>query len=602
MRRGHLITPFGVGALSVTPTGVSVITSCLDAWYLTRDGRPYGNDAERLGVQDWRLQKRLNVKQLRLPPTSDSNIPNATKKSSPFIPVLRFPSWHVCESCNLMERHSLYLSGIAKCRTCKNKRLTQVPWVIICESGHLDDFPWVDWTHKAINSGCKGMLSLKSTLKGQWVSCSGCGARRSMNSVLGENGFASQLEKGKNFECTGNRPWANDRESCQLTPRAVLRTASNVYFPVIETSLYIPKEGSGANSNLLEFFEKSPYWRIRLEAYFESEIPLTVQKIRHMDKASEDFKPYTDAEIDLVLEELSPTPEVQIEESLENIPSWRLRELELISSELVNDSYLQVRKPKIYPEIFNISHIRRIDTLCETRALRGFTRGNSHELDLDEGKKMLHSLDSKSQDHWLPAFQIHGEGIYLELDRAAVIKWKSQENVEKRVENLLSRVASGTTRGSLICENLDAGYLLTHTLSHLLIREMVFESGYSTSSLRERIYVDSTSGMERYGFLIYTAAGDAEGTMGGLVSLSEGADFETLFSQTLESAEWCSTDPICLELGGSHGQGPENCNLAACHACALLPETTCEDMNKFLDRGLMIGTPSDPSLGFFNNP
>jgi hypothetical protein len=108
--------------------------------------------------------------------------------------------------------------------------------------------------------------------------------------------------------------------------------------------------------------------------------------------------------------------------------------------------------------------------------------------------------------------------------------------------------------------------------------------------------------MERYGFLIYTAAGDAEGTMGGLVSLSEGADFETLFSQTLESAEWCSTDPICLELGGSHGQGPENCNLAACHACALLPETTCEDMNKFLDRGLMIGTPSDPSLGFFNNP
>jgi hypothetical protein len=88
--------------------------------------------------------------------------------------------------------------------------------------------------------------------------------------------------------------------------------------------------------------------------------------------------------------------------------------------------------------------------------------------------------------------------------------------------------------------------------------------------------------------------------MGGLVSLAEGESFNTLFSNAIESARWCSTDPICLELGGK-GQGPDLCNLAACHACALLPETACEDMNKFLDRALLIGTPDIAELGYFNN-
>jgi hypothetical protein len=97
---------------------------------------------------------------------------------------------------------------------------------------------------------------------------------------------------------------------------------------------------------------------------------------------------------------------------------------------------------------------------------------------------------------------------------------------------------------------------------------------------------------------MYTAAGDSEGTMGGLVSLAEGDAFRMLFNNAIEAARWCSTDPICLELGGK-GQGPDLCNLAACHACALLPETSCEDMNKFLDRGLLIGTPDLPTLGFF---
>jgi hypothetical protein len=52
---------------------------------------------------------------------------------------------------------------------------------------------------------------------------------------------------------------------------------------------------------------------------------------------------------------------------------------------------------------------------------------------------------------------------------------------------------------------------------------------------------------------------------------------------------------------GEHGQGPDSCNLAACHGCALLLGPSCEEFNRFLDRGLVIGTFTDPHLGFFSD-
>jgi hypothetical protein len=99
------------------------------------------------------------------------------------------------------------------------------------------------------------------------------------------------------------------------------------------------------------------------------------------------------------------------------------------------------------------------------------------------------------------------------------------------------------------------------------------------------------------GILIYTASGDSEGTMGGLVRQGKEGNLENIFVRALKNSIWCSSDPICIE---SKGQGPGSCNLAACHGCALLPETSCEKGNKLLDRGLVIGTPANRSLGFFS--
>ena len=71
-----------------------------------------------------------------------------------------------------------------------------------------------------------------------------------------------------------------------------------------------------------------------------------------------------------------------------------------------------------------------------------------------------------------------------------------------------------------------------------------------------------------------------------------------ILRNAITNARWCSSDPVCMD---SHGQGPDSCNLAACHSCALLPETACEEFNRFLDRGLVAGTLDNPGLGFFSS-
>ena len=97
------------------------------------------------------------------------------------------------------------------------------------------------------------------------------------------------------------------------------------------------------------------------------------------------------------------------------------------------------------------------------------------------------------------------------------------------------------------------------------------------------------------GLLIYTADGDSEGTMGGLVRMGENGIIETVFENAINTSRWCAADPVCTEIGKRDGQGLEKINLAACHNCCLLAETSCEEFNRLLDRGVLI----DKEFGFF---
>lgn len=620
MRRAHLISPFGVGALSTMVNGVTVITASLDTWFYDLNGNYLA--PQELEIQDWRLHKKLNVSELRLPPRShkqegrerygQSQLPTS------FVPVLRFPTWNVCQFCDTLTQLKPSFSGEAICQNleCKSKNIFQVSFVVACENGHLDDFPWRIWVHRGGIPDCGGVLKLTSTVGGtlasQWVSCTGCNAKkRNLQSILGFQTISDGSQKSNlskqlsdslgDYTCTGGRPWANEFESCNAYPVALLRTSSNVYFPIVESSIFIPQSTNFPNPSLLELLNK-PSWRIIIQTVRMTmqtmgiQSPLTPQLLRAQGAGQNELRTYTDSEIEIVLQEL--LPQELSEPELDN-SDGRISEFQLFCRESVPHAFLKVARPINESKIGGIVNLRRIDSLCETRVLRGFTRISSNALSLQDGKKLLKSNRGQNQISWLPAYQVRGEGIFFELDPKAVHEWQGINEVSLRVSSTLRRVASGNIRPSNVTDSVDAGYFLIHSLSHLLIRQLVFQSGYGTASLRERLYVDKTGTTPRYGVLIYTATGDSEGTMGGLVSLAEGDSFRMLFNSALESARWCSTDPICLELGVT-GQGPDLCNLAACHACALLPETSCEDMNKFLDRGLVIGTPDFPMIGYFN--
>jgi len=141
---------------------------------------------------------------------------------------------------------------------------------------------------------------------------------------------------------------------------------------------------------------------------------------------------------------------------------------------------------------------------------------------------------------------------------------------------------------------MTARFMLIHTLSHSLINQWAIDCGYPAASLKERLYVDE----DMAGILIYTTASDSAGSLGGVIAQARPDKLDNTLRQALTKAHWCSNDPLCIETLG----GVESVNLGACHACALLPEVSCDDkiMNGFLDRGLLVRTYSTENTGFFD--
>ena len=168
------------------------------------------------------------------------------------------------------------------------------------------------------------------------------------------------------------------------------------------------------------------------------------------------------------------------------------------------------------------------------------------------------------------------------------------KQVGKRYINMRNRMPFDIANGMF-----SEQYVLLHTISHLLIRQLAYSCGYNTTSLKEKIYSTyEDDDFEMYGILIYTAANDSDGSLGGLVREGKTQHLENLFDEMLQSAYWCSNDPICIE---SESQGFNSLNYAACHACTLLPETSCVSRNCLLDRAAVVGKPDDRSMAFFKD-
>jgi len=246
-----------------------------------------------------------------------------------------------------------------------------------------------------------------------------------------------------------------------------------------------------------------------------------------------------------------------------------------------------------------VRSVQRVDRLRLVRVLRGFSR-------ITREPEGMVPVDITKELKWLPAVEYYGEGVFIEFDALRLLRWEQRvEQMGEKHELDMRRYSGLMHRFQAMNSGLRSSFpegdkfrlslrmIALHTLAHLLIHQMQYHSGYSASSIRERLYLDMTPRQDPMsGMLLFTSAGDVEGSMGGLARLSSPKQLEELIKEALFFAEECSADPVCYE---SEGQGIDGCNLAACHACTLLPETSCAYRNQFLDRRLLI----DPAYGLF---
>jgi hypothetical protein len=243
-----------------------------------------------------------------------------------------------------------------------------------------------------------------------------------------------------------------------------------------------------------------------------------------------------------------------------------------------------------------------VKRLREVRVLQSFTRVESLDAAPDKSRMADLSLDKTD---WLPAVEVSGEGVFLSLDENYLRAWENLSGPRARAatirdrhtELLRERISRGGAKQKPdeIRSTVSARYILLHTLAHTLINEWSLDSGYPAASLRERLYAaDGVAGV-----LIYTATSDSAGSLGGVVAQGDHARITQSLAAALNRIDWCSQDPPCSEAEAS---GTDSLNLAACYACVMVPESSCETNNTFLDRAMLIGTRDDQSMRYFPAP
>ena len=562
LRPNQIITTFGPGAIV---DAIKDSVTVLDINYWKDKGKK---------IIDGRLASYLGVDCFYMPKTSYTGD----------VPVISFPSTHVCSNvkCGRLfdarENFNLerYLRFGITCPDCY-KPVYPARFIMICENGHMDDFPWNWWVHKGSGS-CKGKLKTystgnTSTLADMWVECEICGAKRSMSG-------ATQAENFSSLCCSGHhhfRPKSGN-EKCNKKVIPSQRGASNVYFSVNRSAISIPpwinplynlidehfssiellKSVMGADKGVAaaynEFFKK--YTR---EEFYEA-------LARRMSNIIE-FKEIKQMEYDAIIHHSDPA-------YASNKKHFKAEE----------DSLPSYLKPYF-------SRIIRITRLREVKVLLGFTRVDAPDPDADNQSNVVYLSKGKSEK-WLPAAEINGEGVFIEFNKETLEKWldiPSVKTLSLRYEEVYTEFCNA--KGWTLNVKRNATYVLMHTFAHLLIKQMSMTSGYSSSAIRERIYFSE----KMTGILLYTGSADKEGSLGGLVELGSVSKLVPLMKEAFQEALLCTNDPECM----SNTPAGNNLNGASCHSCCMISETACENGNRMLDRGLVVPIASREKEAYF---
>ena len=560
IRRGQLITTYGVGSV-IAVGDESFMVAGIDRWLI---GAP--------DVHEPVLQRQLGVNGFVAPPSSEIGAG---------IPVVRFPEWSYCPMCRRLAHYSEFGAyHDNRCGLC-DRSLVPSRFIAVCEDGHTEDFPYFRWSHRGrATSGDRHELRIdaggeSASMRDVVISCV-CGAEVSMDGVFGRQALRGVAA------CSGRRPWlaASDEDSCDKALRTLLRGASNVWFPLVRSALSIPPWSEEAFKALNRF------WPALRPLTVDAALRVAIEGII----AASDL-PYS---VDELAEAVRRRRAAEAEDSSLDDADVRRDEYEALvrgrhEDAGQNDFVCEPVHTTGHAMDAWIDHVSAVRRLREVRVLQAFTRVLPPSPAEPERRAPL----SASEEDWLPGVNVIGEGVFFRIAERALRQWETDPDVLDRVAPIRRNyVRAFGRRDREPDREITPRLVLIHTLSHALIGQWALDSGYPAASLRERIY----AGESANGLLIYTAASDSAGSLGGIVELAESDSLWSTFQSALLTASWCSSDPVCIE---SEAAGTDSLNLAACHACTLLPEVSCEESNLLLDRALLIGTPDRPQLGFF---
>jgi hypothetical protein len=600
VRPSQLLWTYGPGALIDLPN-LSVITMGLDKW-----------DSERCPpIEEARLldavQKILGpqVQRLRRPPFHKEEGHNPFSADARIgVPVKPFPRWLRCIMCGLLAEYDTGLFEIKENPfrpeqtqfihpNCKGKKkVDAVParFLVACRNGHLDDFPWHWFVHSG-QSNCRGTLRFFESgaslqTENLWVKCDTCGGSKSLVHAFGQKG------KDNLPACRGRHPHLDKFDSdCDEDARAVLLGATNSWFPITLSVLAIPL----GKDLLIQLVADG--WEYFKDVDSVDEIKIIVKTLIKSGSLPGIDK-YEPNNIWKAIQEkiTAKSSESVVYDSDIKRPEWDVLTSDSPPSNWPNFLSRAVDVPNNLKN--KLSAVLLLERLREVNALLGYTRVEApDESDNSEDQAPRADLSRSSPD-WIPATEVHGEGIFIRFNEVAIKDWEAQLPVRARDQILFFGHKGWRNARKL---EPDAGYpgiryAMLHTFSHLLIRELALECGYNASSIRERIYSSNEENNPMAGVLLYTAAADSDGTLGGLVELGKPEYLGRLISQALSRAQVCASDPLCSEHDPSVDRSVHS---SSCHACTLVAETSCEKGNRYLDRALLIETFATPGSAFF---
>jgi len=644
-RPSSLLYTYGPGSIIDLPH-FTIMPTGLDEWeriWQRRNGQTPTIHAPRL-LEAVKLMLGNQVTELRPFPWQPKPSTFSREGADLGVPARVFPQWMRCTGCDRLAPISVFIDGyknthpyradeaVFEHTQCRGRRgqaskphrqpLVPARYLIACPNGHLDEFPYDWWVHSGEPCPVAKVPHLRmversaSQAASAIIICESCGASRTMAEAQGAEG------RRKLPRCRGRMPHldAFDLAGCDLEPRLMLVGASNLWFPAQQSIIDMPRLDpvertkddatrltSALGEKLARYAANPAMIRDLLEARGQADLA--------------DLVDLSDEQLSAVIHTATRDPETESEREARKqawdpadllVPEWRYLQPEPASQHHADarSGLILSSRDRGDAMPYQVTRVLAVDRLRKVNAILGFTRIDDFDRVNDMGSRLV-LLTRDGKPAWVPATEDRGEGIFLQLDLDAVAAWEAKversslwaahkqahrRNFERRFSETAKQVNPD--------ERLrPPRYWLVHTLAHALIRRMAMTSGYGAASLSERLYAWPANGARpaAAGLLICTTASDSDGTLGGLVSLSEPESLADIVNDSLRDMTRCSSDPVCAS---RVPQDPEDfLHGAACHCCVMASETSCERANRFLDRRFVVPLPGPyASLAFFGRP